>query len=1484
MRRYVHKLLATLLCVCLLISYTPLPASAEQGSRTDATPSVGDMGWVDPVTGTATTQIKVLAVDALKLAITSDFAASIDEIRGNAAFDLKVEAVGTPPFSHAWSRAAYDENGALGESQLIEGATDAVYPLSQHVDTLENRTSYRYTVLVTDGSGASKEASVNVTVSDGYWEATLPNETSLPRVHGLSIHREAELAMAQLDDRSAAYGFLQQAAQGLKLDASAWQLELVGAPEGKSAFVGDLEVSLPLPSDVIVASGGSVKVIGIAPDGTTTVYDATVDEASSAAVFATETLGVFAVAYPSDAGRSFAIEAFAGTGGSISPDGETAFAQGATAVYTVLPDEGYVVRAVEVDGSPAELEGNAYVFKNVQADHRIEVSFSKVAPVDPERAHTVTARVEGGNGRVALDGGAPDVRVEASVLEGNSATVHFVPDDGYVIKSVTMRSGEDEAQSMNVFGSAFLISAVTADVEVVVEYQAGIAPPTPVHEVTAGSNEGGNVSPKSQNVPHAGSASLTVQPDEGFQVSSVLVNGQDRTDKLDAGGTLLLQNIVRDMRVQVVFEAIPRTFTIEASATAGGSISPVGPVEVTEGESASFTFAPESGFRLARIVVDGEVRAAVASYEFEDVRANHSIQAVFERIPVDPPAPTYVTVRALAGEGGSISPAGELILPEGATQTFYFLPEEGKRVSELTVDGRTFAFSGFSYTLFNINADTALSVSFADDDPDRPTPVPTTYTVSASAGEHGSVWPAGDTRVIEGGSLLLSFQPEDGYEVDEVSVNGAVVQHGGISYRVKDVTANTTVAVTFTQETKPEPDVPLVTVDVKVEVTAEGDRGGKVSPSGSFALAHGGSQTFHVFPEEGYDLDEVRVNGEIVQAEPLWSSTLSMARAAVGAAGGYRFSVDNVTDDTAIAVRFKMLGEGEPVPPPASVHTVTASASSGGMISPSGTAWVGDGGSISYTVKADVGWHLATLTVDDRNVTDQMTGNMFELSDVAGDAVVRAEFEANAADPEPPPYVTVHATSSKGGAVSPTGDVRVKTGESQTFAFVPEEGFVLDSVTVDGRNVIPIGGTYTLFDLVEDASIHATFREKLPDDPGPVLPEMRTVAATASTGGTVWPSGPTQVALGSSLLFAFAADEGYELDRVLLNGSEDVTDQVHGMTYRLANITEDCVISVLFKPTTEEPPKPDTFTITATAGDHGSITPEGAVEVDAGGSATFAMQPDDGYEVDSVLLDGRAVSAPGNSYTVSDVRSNMTLHVTFKKVGEPPTPTVTYAVTAAASEGGSIDPAGTFNVREGAAVTFSMQAEDGYRFASLVVNETDVTEFVRNGSYTLDDVREDTSVYARFDRAGAPIQAAHVITAFVSGGHGRVSPEGAVRVVSGSDQTFYFLPDEGYVVDAVTIDGQRLSWSPSRYRFEDVRANHVLAVSFKPISVPGGGNGDPVKSLARAITAKTGDGSGLLVSMLIAMAAGAAAVGIAARRRVQRAAGKPHEKCAGGDK
>ncbi|WP_087258550.1 S8 family serine peptidase [Flavonifractor sp. An92] len=71
-------------------------------------------------------------------------------------------------------------------------------------------------------------------------------------------------------------------------------------------------------------------------------------------------------------------------------------------------------------------------------------------------------------------------------------------------------------------------------------------------------------------------------------------------------------------------------YTIQAQASEGGTISPNGSVRVERGDDQTFTMKAEEGYVLSDVLVDGKSVGAEERYTFENVRANHTIEAVFE--------------------------------------------------------------------------------------------------------------------------------------------------------------------------------------------------------------------------------------------------------------------------------------------------------------------------------------------------------------------------------------------------------------------------------------------------------------------------------------------------------------------------------------------------------------------------------------------------------------------------------------------------------------------------------------------------------------------------------------------------------------------------------------------------------------------------------------------------------------------------------------
>ncbi len=75
------------------------------------------------------------------------------------------------------------------------------------------------------------------------------------------------------------------------------------------------------------------------------------------------------------------------------------------------------------------------------------------------------------------------------------------------------------------------------------------------------------------------------------------------------------------------------------------------------------------------------------------------------------------------------------------------------------------------------------------------------------------------------------------------------------------------------------------------------------------------------------------------------------------------------------------------------------------------------------------------------------------------------------------------------------------------------------------------------------------------------------------------------------------------------------------------------------------------YTITASSGANGIVTPAGTTTVNSGGSQTYTITPATGYSVSGVLVDGTSVGAV-TTYTFSSLTANHTISATFAQTGQ----------------------------------------------------------------------------------------------------------------------------------------------------------------------------------------------------------------------------------------
>ena len=137
---------------------------------------------------------------------------------------------------------------------------------------------------------------------------------------------------------------------------------------------------------------------------------------------------------------------------------------------------------------------------------------------------------------------------------------------------------------------------------------------------------------------------------------------------------------------------------------------------------------------------------------------------------------------------------------------------------------------------------------------------------------------------------------------------------------------------------------------------------------------------------------------------------------------------------------------------------------------------------------------------------------------------------------------------------------------------------------------------------------------------------------TSTSGGSTDRDGANVMNHGGSLVITATPDPNYHFTE----WSGDASGTSNPLT--LANITSDVNITAAFAI--------NTYTITASAGTGGTISPSGAVIVGHGSDQAFTITPDTGYSCVDVLVSASSVGAV-TTYTFTNVTANQTISALF---------------------------------------------------------------------------------------------------------------------------------------------------------------------------------------------------------------------------------------------
>ncbi len=291
-----------------------------------------------------------------------------------------------------------------------------------------------------------------------------------------------------------------------------------------------------------------------------------------------------------------------------------------------------------------------------------------------------------------------------------------------------------------------------------------------------------------------------------------------------------------------------------------------------------------------------------------------------------------------------------------------------------------------------------------------------------------------------------------------------------------------------------------------------------------------------------------------------------------------------------------------------------------------------------------------------------------------------------------------------------------------------------------------------------------------------------TITSNISGSGAILPAGPVSVTEGADQTFEISAGTGSYIVDVLVDGTSvgPVT------SYTFTQVGADHAISAEFAALP--------YTISASAGSGGTISPSGDTTVSYGASQSYVITPDAGYHVADVIVDGASMG-PVTTYTFGQVIADHFIQATFA--------TDEYVITSSAGNGGTISPSGSITVSFGASQSYVITPDAGYHVADVIVDGASMGPVT---SYTFDQVAEAHSIQATFTADEYTIS-----SSAVSGG--AITPSGTTVVTFGSSQTYTIIPDPGFMISNVVVDDLSAG-AVNSYTFSSIDSDHTITALF----------------------------------------------------------------------
>ena len=276
-----------------------------------------------------------------------------------------------------------------------------------------------------------------------------------------------------------------------------------------------------------------------------------------------------------------------------------------TVTLTVTPAEGYELTELTytVEGAePVAIENGAFTMP--AANVTINATFTAID-------YTITV-AETAHGTVEAD--------KATANFGETVTVTATPAAGYELTELTYTA--EGAEPVAIENGAFSMPAANVTIN---------ATFTAIgYTITVAETENGTVTADKEAANYGETVTLTVTPDEGYELAELTYTAEGAEPVAIENGTFSMP--AADVTINATFTATDYTITV--AETENGTVT--APATANFGQTVNVTVTPAEGYELTELTytAEGAEPVAIENGTFTMPAANVTINATFNLIPV----------------------------------------------------------------------------------------------------------------------------------------------------------------------------------------------------------------------------------------------------------------------------------------------------------------------------------------------------------------------------------------------------------------------------------------------------------------------------------------------------------------------------------------------------------------------------------------------------------------------------------------------------------------------------------------------------------------------------------------------------------------------------------------------------------------------------------------------------------------------------------